>query len=144
MAMTPWFVVTGVPLGKQIGTIASVMPSFSTFTSTIIEPLRKVTITLSMLTPNCAAYNAFTVLIIFTLLIYDNIDKSPSGIVNLALYSTYGSFVLGIISVVILEIYTSNDVKSDVNAMLLITAAGAAIMGALIASVYLIVTDDLP
>jgi hypothetical protein len=51
---------------------------------------------------------------------------------------------LGITSVVILEIYTFNDVKSDVNALLLIIAAGAAAMAALIASVYINVTDALP
>ena len=144
MAMTPWFVATGVPLGKQIGTIASVMPSFNTFTLAIIEPLTKVTIILFTLTPNCVAYKYFTVSIIFILLTSVNVDKSPSGIVNCALYSTYGSFSSGITSLVTLEIFTFMSVSSDVNVLLLIIAAGAATMAALVASVYLTVTDDLP
>ena len=144
MAMTPWFVVTGVPLGKQIGILASVMPSFNTFTLAIMEPLLNVTIILFTLTPNCVAYKYFTVSIIFILLSSVSVDKSPSGIVNFALYSMYGSFISGTISLVISEIFTSISVSSDVNVLLLIIAAAAVDMAPLIASVYINVTDALP
>ena len=144
MAMIPWFVVTGVPFGKQIGILASVMPSFNTFTFAIMEPLAKVTIILFTLTPNCVAYKYFTVSIIFILLRSVNVDKSPSGIVNFALYSTYGSFISGITSLVILEIFMFISVSSDVNVLLLIIAAGAAAMAALIASGYIKLTDVFP
>ncbi len=144
MAMSPWFVVTGVPLGKQIGTIVSVIPSFKISTFIIIEPLLNVTITLFIDTPNCAAYKAFTLSIIFALLTSDNVDKFPFGIVKVALYSTYGSFVSGTISLVILEIFTFKDVRSDVNVLLLIIANGTDSMNASLASLYLTVTDALP
>jgi hypothetical protein len=52
--------------------------------------------------------------------------------------------VSGTISLVILEILTSNDVRSVVNVLSLVTAVGAADINASLASLYLTVTDDLP